>query len=112
MNIQTHETNDITVLSLSGRLDSNTSETAEQQIMAKIDGGSKKLVLDFKELDYISSAGLRVLLMTAKRLKAEQGAFALCNLQEQIREVFDISGFLPILTVVEDMDSAINKLNA
>lgn len=111
MNIQEQESNNIMILSLTGRLDSNTCESLEQRVLAKIDSGSLKLVINFKELDYISSAGLRVLLVAAKRLKAESGNFVLCDLQDHIREVFEISGFMPILTVVADVDEAISKLS-
>lgn len=106
MNIQETENNGIVTLAVEGRLDSNTSEAFEQQLMGKIDTGSRKIIIEFSALDYISSAGLRVLLMAAKRLKAEAGSFALCGLQEHIREVFEISGFLPILTVVENQAEA------
>lgn len=111
MNVAESENNGITILTCEGRLDSNTSEAFEQQVMDKIDAGSKKLVIDFSALDYISSAGLRVLLMAAKRLRTEDGKFALCGLKEHIREVFEISGFLPILTVVTASDDAIAAVN-
>lgn len=112
MNINEQEKGQVAVLSLEGRLDSNTSEAFEQRVMGKIDAGSRQLVIDFSELEYISSAGLRVLLMAAKQLKGVGGAFALCGLKEHIREVFEISGFLPILTVVDDLDAAINAVSA
>ena len=96
----------ITVLSPEGRLDSNNAESFEQLVIGKIDGGEIHLVIDFSGLDYISSAGLRVLLMAAKRIKANAGAMALCGLKAHIHEVFEISGFLPILTIVDDLDAA------
>ena len=107
MNINEQEKGQAVVFSIDGRLDSNTSEAFEKELMGKIDEGKKHLVVDFTDLEYISSAGLRVLLMAAKRLKSESGGFALCGLKDHIREVFEISGFLPILTVVDDMDAAV-----
>jgi len=107
MNVRETENNNTAILALEGRLDSTTSEAFEQQLMGKIDAGSNKMVIDLSSLDYISSAGLRVLLMAAKRLKTEGGAFALCRLKEPIRQVFEISGFLSILTVVDSIDDAI-----
>jgi len=95
------------IIGLRGRLDTNTSEPFEQRIMAVIDAGNHRLVVELTELDYISSAGLRVLLMAAKRLKNEGGRLALCGLKDHIREVFEISGFLKILTVVDDVDAGI-----
>ncbi len=110
MNIGEQKVQDIVVLLPGGRLDSNTAEAFEQTVMGKIEGGESRLVIDFSELDYISSAGLRVLLMAAKRIKSEQGAMALCGLKSHIREVFEISGFLPILTIVDDRATALEAV--
>lgn len=107
MNIVTETVNDILVIQPDGRIDSNTAPQFEQQVLGAVDGGQTRLVLDFSELDYISSAGLRVVLMTAKRIKPVQGALALCGMSDSIREVFEISGFLTILTVCADRDEAL-----
>lgn len=107
MNISEQIRGGALILALKGRLDTNTSEPFEQRMMAVIDAGNHRLVVDLTELDYISSAGLRVLLMGAKRLKNEEGRLALCGLNDHIREVFEVSGFLKILTVVEDADAAV-----
>ena len=61
----------------------------------------KKLVLDFKEVDYISSAGLRVLLLLHKQMLAEEG-LTIININETVREVLEITGFLDILNVEEN----------
>ena len=73
-------------------------------------GGAAKLVIDFSSLDYISSAGLRVLLGTAKRLSQAKGALRLFGLNETVREVFEISGFATILTVVDTEANALSGL--
>ena len=112
MNILEETRNDALILVPEGRLDSNTSKEFEQQLMGKIDAGNLRIVLDFSRLDYISSAGLRVLMMVAKRLKNEGGGFALCHLKSAIRVVFEVSGFLPILTVVNDVDAAVAAVTA
>lgn len=90
--------NDITLVSLAGRLDSSTSAQLEQYILTKV-GGQPRLIIDFSKLDYISSAGLRVLLLAAKKVKQSNGRLMLCALKEHIREVFEISGFLSILDI-------------
>lgn len=95
------------VLQLHGRLDSTSSATAEAEILGHLDGGAGHVVLDFADLDYISSAGLRVILVAAKRVKAAGGAMVLCALRPHIREVFEISGFLSILTVADDRAGAL-----
>lgn len=98
MDITTRTQNGITVVVLAGSLDSNTSPQAQQAIDGLLAGGARKLVVDCTALDYISSAGLRVLLGTAKRLGGG-GALRLFGLNETVREVFEISGFSTILAV-------------
>ncbi len=84
-------------LSLQGRLDTNTAPQLESAL-AEQSGGITKLILDFKELEYISSAGLRVLLSTQKKMSA-QGSMIIKNVCEDIMEVFEITGFADILTI-------------
>ncbi len=95
-----------------GRLDSTTGPALESELVAIIDGGSSRLLLDFSELLYISSAGLRVVLLAAKRLKASNGRLALCSLNAQIAEVFKISGFDAIIDIHASPDSAMARLKA
>lgn len=99
MDVTTRTHEDVTVVALSGNLDSNTSPQAQQALDGILAGGGKKMVIDFTTLDYISSAGLRVLLGTAKRLSGAGGALHLFGLNETVREVFHISGFSTILAV-------------
>lgn len=102
---------DVLVVRPEGRLDSNTSPTFEKHLLERLDGASR-LIVDFDALDYISSAGLRVLLMAAKRSRQTGGRLAICNLKEPIREVFEISGFMSILTVCADRAEALSKVGA
>ena len=99
MDITTRTERDVTVVALAGNLDSNSSPQAQQAIDGILAGGVRKLAVDFTALDYISSAGLRVLLGAAKRLNGAGGALHLFGLNETVREVFDISGFSAILAV-------------
>ena len=99
MEITTRTQQDVTLVAFAGSLDSNTSPQAQQALDGILAGGARKLIVDFTALDYISSAGLRVLLGTAKRLKGTGGALRLCGLNETVREVFQISGFATILAV-------------
>ena len=66
------------------------------------------MILDLESLDYISSAGLRVLLTGAKRLKAKRGKIVLCSAQRHVKEVFDISGFSMIIKVFNDEEEALS----
>jgi len=99
MEITTRTQNGVTLVALGGNLDSNTSPQAQQALDGILASGGKKMVIDFTALDYISSAGLRVLLGTAKRLSGAGGALRLFGLNETVQEVFDISGFSTILAV-------------
>jgi anti-anti-sigma factor len=99
MNVTTRTERDITILAFAGNIDSNTSPEAQQAIDAFLAGGGKKLVVDFSKLDYISSAGLRVLLGAAKKLQGAGSGLRLFGLNETVREVFEISGFAKILQV-------------
>lgn len=101
MDISTRTQNGVTLVVFAGSLDSNTSPQAQQTLDGMLAAGARKMVVDCTALDYISSAGLRVLLGTAKRLggTGAGGALRLFGLNETVREVFDISGFSAILAV-------------
>ncbi|GAB6043686.1 STAS domain-containing protein [Endothiovibrio diazotrophicus] len=107
MNSATETVNDTLIIRPAGRIDSNTAPQFEQDVLGPINGGQNRVVLDFGDLDYISSAGLRVVLMAAKRLKPSGGKLALYGMSDPIREVFEISGFLTLLTVCADRDEAL-----
>ena len=99
MDITTRTQDDVTLVAFAGNLDSNTSPQAQQAIDGILASGGQKMVVDFTALDYVSSAGLRVLLGTARRLSGAGGALRLFGLNETVQEVFDISGFSTILAV-------------
>lgn len=84
-------------LALTGRLDTVTAPELEAALAENLDG-VETLVLDFSSLDYISSAGLRVLLSAQKRMN-NQGSMKVTNINADIREVFEITGFCDILTI-------------
>ena len=88
--------NELTI-ALKGRLDTITTPQLETELKENLDG-VKKLRFDFAELDYISSAGLRVLLAAQKTMN-KQGSMVVCNVNESIAEVFEVTGFCDILTV-------------
>ena len=102
--------NNVTIASVEGRLDAVSAPELESQLSTVIDDGQTSLILDLSGLEYISSAGLRVILTTAKKLKTVQGKMALCNLQETVQQIFEISGFCSILTIAADKDAAFKAL--
>ena len=85
-------------LALHGRLDTTTAPELEKELESSLKGVSE-LTLDFAELDYISSAGLRVLLYAQKTM-SQQGSLILKNVSEIIMEIFEVTGFSDILTIV------------
>lgn len=97
MNITTRDVNEVKVVAVEGELDFDTSQEAEKQLTQLRESGVKKMLLDLEKLEFISSAGLRVLLATAQEIKAEGGDLRVCNLNETVKEVFDISGFSTLL---------------
>ena len=84
---------------LEGRLDTNTAPEFQAEVEPML-GGINELTLDCKALDYISSAGLRVLLTFEQELEEQGKTMKLCNVNDIIRDVFDVTGFLEILTIV------------
>lgn len=84
-------------LALQGRLDTITAPELEQELKRSLKGVSA-LVLDLKELDYLSSAGLRVILAAQKQMN-KQGSMVVKNVNETIMEVFEVTGFTDILTI-------------
>ena len=99
MQITVKTTNEVKVLAFEGRLDTGTSPDAQQQLIRLIEEGETKILVNLEKVDYISSAGLRVLLVVAKQLKATDGELRICSLNEVVKEVFDISGFDMILPI-------------
>ena len=100
---------DIYIYKLSGRLDSNTSIAFEEKIMQTIEGGSNHVIVDFENIEFLSSAGLRALLNITKDLNRRAGKIVLCSMAEYVREVFAISGFDTIMTIVSSLDGAIKE---
>lgn len=85
------------VLTLTGRLDTTTAPQLEAEIRTTVDGITL-LILDFKALEYLSSAGLRVILATQKTMN-KQGKMVIKHVNETIMEVFEVTGFVDILTI-------------
>ena len=107
MKIQGHKKGAIVVVEVEGRLDSVTSSELEKEILSLLQSGESNLLIDFAGLDYISSAGLRVLLMAAKKAKAAGGRVVLVNLVNNVKEVFDIAGFTSIFPIFQSQDEAL-----
>ena len=93
-----------------GRLDSATAGDLDKALQSLFTETGTRAVIDLAALDYISSAGLRVMLMLAKRAKQSQGRLILCSLSPHVREVFEISGFMKILETAADQAAALDAI--
>ena len=97
----------IKIFRLKGRLDSNTSQGLEDELFRAISDGSKKIIVDFENLDYISSAGLRVVFKANKALLREDGRVILCSMHKYIREIFKTTGIDNFVPILDTMDQAL-----
>lgn len=109
MNIQTTDHDGVMVLAPSGRIDTTTSGAVDETVRRAVDGGARRLVIDFSGVEYISSAGLRVFLVLAKRMRDLQGRLILCGMPEPVAQVFRLAGFMALFQVEASRDHAIAK---
>ncbi len=87
------------IFHLDGTIDSSTADQAHKELEEALGDGAGRYVLDFSSLLFISSAGLRVLLLLAKKVKGAQGSLVLCALPDHVRDVFEIAGFSLIFDI-------------
>jgi anti-anti-sigma factor len=87
------------VVTVTGRLDGIYSTAFANQVGELITGQNPKILIDFTDVDFVTSAGLRAVLLLVKKAKAAGGTFALCGVNEQVREVLDISGFTAMFNI-------------
>ncbi len=111
MEIRTEKQGNSTIFSLKGRLDSQTSTDVEKRILQAISEGSSHIILDFAELDYISSAGIRVLVHCHKELEKNRGKIFLTSVPKPIENVLYITGFLPYFKIYENQAQAIKSIS-
>jgi anti-anti-sigma factor len=99
----------VVIVGLQGRMDSSTARIVEEKMLSLIDRGESRLVVDCAHLDYISSAGLRVFLMAAKRLTQARGKLVLSTMSDDVKQVFDLTGFSSIFQICPSREEAINS---
>ncbi len=107
MNIIRNQNDGSLIIALEGRLDTTTAPELEQEIKNRLDGVTE-LVMDFARLDYISSAGLRVLL-SAQKVMGKQGSMKVIHANEMVMEVFEVTGFADILLRGDDGYDSIHQ---
>ena len=100
---------DVKILNVSGRIDANTAPEL-QEVVLDTANQNPKLLLDLSEVDYMSSAGLRVMLILHREIHEHEGQVVLVGLQDRIRDAMEITGFLKHFTVVSDVQSGIEMM--
>ena len=95
-----------------GRIDSSNSREFHSSLEAVVSDDDSAVVLNFEDVSYISSAGMRVILLTAKSLQSNGTSFVLCSMSEPIREVFKISGFDKIIPIHGSQSEALTAVSA
>jgi anti-anti-sigma factor len=101
---------DVTIVFMVPRFDAYTANDIETELRELIVKGAKKLVCDFSQTDYVASAGLRVLLSTAKNLQKSGGQICIVSMKPFVREVFEISGFNQIFKIYASSKEALQTL--
>jgi anti-anti-sigma factor len=112
MEFDVDEIGEVSVVRISGKLDTLTSIEAQNKLTKIIDGGAKKILIDFEKLGFISSYGLRLLLLGTQEVKQVSGQLRVCNLNSVVREVFDMSGFTTIIPVSISQAEALEEFDA
>lgn len=107
MEIKQEPRGGLTVMGLSGKLDTVSSPAVQSALLAALEAADRGVVIDMSEVAYVSSAGLRVMLIGGKTAKAKAKAFRLAGLKPAVAEVFKMSGFDRLLEIHPDADAAV-----
>lgn len=106
MEVNTQKHKNYVAVDIKGRLDTSNYKTLEDNLNPLIDGGEKNILINCKPLEYVSSSGLRVFLIVLKKIAALKGKLVFCNLNDNLTEVFEVSGFITIFNVVDSLEEA------
>lgn len=107
MEFAQEQAGEVAIVKLAGRLDSSAAQPAEESFTRMLGSAAPHLAIDLSRLDYISSAGLRVLLVVAKKIQQANGKMVLFGLLPNVREVFAVSGFDKIFAIQPDAATAV-----
>jgi len=101
---------DKAIVAVEGRLDTVSAPDFEHEVKHLISQGENRFVLDLSDLEYVSSAGLRCILVLAKEAKSQGGGISCCRLQGLVKQVFDVSGFSSMIPVFDSLEGALNAM--
>ena len=99
MDLKEESNGGVTVVEISGRIDSASAPTLQERLSAIMSAAKVNVLLDLSRLEYISSAGFRVLLLAGKRSDENGTRFVLCSVSGKVRQLFDLGGFLDLFTI-------------
>lgn len=109
MDVKISSTDKIVTISVEGSIDSNTAGDLQAQIMEKV-VESQNVLLDFSKVDFVSSAGLRVLLMIYRQIKSKNGKVVLVGVSEEIHDVMSMTGFVYFFEITDTIENALKTL--
>ena len=110
MKLDHEEKDGVVCVRITGRLDADSAAQAETTLKGLLKAGKTRLVFDLGQMDYISSAGLRVILMTVKELQNRNGKVVLSALTPYVREIFDVSNFSSIIPITDTVEAGFQKV--
>jgi len=111
MEITQKEENGIVFISIKGRLDADSAPEAEKVVKKALEGQTNHVLFNLGALEYLSSAGLRVLLSAAKEMRRRDGKIVLCSLNEFVKEIFEVSGFQSLIPIADSVEAGIKVLS-
>ena len=107
MDLREDTDGDVLILEVKGRIDSATAPALGERLTALLGGAGRRLVLDLGQMEYISSAGFRVLLLAGKRADAGESRLVLCGVSGKVRQLFDIGGCLDLFSITASREEGI-----
>ncbi len=110
MNLSQNELGERVIIRCEGRLDAMTSPQLETAMNTWVEKKRNHILIDFSRIDYLSSAGMRLLLSMTKRLRADHGKLALCSIHDDVMEIIKMAGFEQILNIYGSEQEAIKSL--
>ena len=110
MEISVTPIDNVTAVAVKGRVDSLTADSLTTRLGELVRSGSYRLLIDLREVSYISSAGFRTLLVTARSVAQASGAMVLCGIAGEMQSLFELTGFSKLFTILPDRDDALASL--
>ncbi|SLM28923.1 Stage II sporulation protein [Desulfamplus magnetovallimortis] len=112
MDVNIKQSGSISIVSVTGRMDAITADSATTVLNEQVQSGNKSIVLDLSGVDYMSSAGLRVVLTILKAARKDGGDLYIADAQKGVADVLEISGFSNLLKIFDTVDEAVAEFNS